>query len=125
MFEIKSNGDWSNTLAFFKRMKAGRSGFSDFNWAGRKGVFALAEATPRDTGETADSWDYRIVRTRRGFRIEWFNTHVNKDVPIAIIIQYGHGTGDGSWVEGIDYVNPAMVPVFDAIAADIWKQVKA
>jgi hypothetical protein len=98
----------------------------NLDWAGRRGVQALSAATPKDSGDTASSWDYKIIRGRKsGCRIEWYNTNVKNDNVIAILIQYGHGTGDGSWVEGRDYINPAMEDVFDTIAKDIWKQVTA
>lgn len=122
MFTVKSSGSGSSTLNFLDRLKHGDI-YSGLDWAGRRGVFALEDATPVDTGETANSWDYRIVKLRNGRRIDWFNTNVNDSAVIAIMIQYGHGTGDGSWVEGEDYVNPAMVRVFEQIAQDVWRQV--
>jgi len=123
MFSVRSPGSFSKTLSFLDRLKKLDS--LNLNWAGKRGVIALSSATPKDTGETADSWDYRIVKLKNGRRIEWFNTHENNGVVIAVILQYGHGTGDGTWVEGKDYVNPAMAPVFDSIADDIWRQVKS
>lgn len=92
---------------------------------GRQGVQALARATPVETGVTAHSWEYRIVANRGSATIEWYNTHVHNGVCVAIIIQYGHGTGTGGYVHGVDYVNPAMGPVFEAAIADFWKEVTA
>lgn len=90
-----------------------------------KGVEALRAATPKDTGLTADSWEYIIKVTPDGsFRINWYNTNYNEGVPIAIIIQHGRGAHDGAWVEGIDYINPAMAPVFTGMADEAWKEVK-
>lgn len=90
---------------------------------GSVGVSALAAATPKESGETAASWTYNIEFKGGATKLVFHNTHVNEGVPIAIILQYGHGTGTGGWVEGRDYINPAIQPVFDQIAADIWKQV--
>ena len=89
---------------------------------GEMGVFALSRATPEDSGETARSWSYEIEKTDSGYRLVWKNSNVNKGVPIAIILQYGHGTRNGGYVQGRDYINPALVPVFDGIAADSWKE---
>lgn len=89
---------------------------------GEMGVLALSRATPEDSGETARSWSYEIEKTDSGYRLVWNNSNVNKGVPIAIILQYGHGTRNGGYVQGRDYINPALVPVFDGIAADSWKE---
>lgn len=89
---------------------------------GEMGVLALSRATPEDSGETARSWSYEIEKTDSGYRLVWKNSNVNKGVPIAIILQYGHGTRNGGYVQGRDYINPALVPVFDGIAADSWKE---
>lgn len=119
---VETSGSFKNTDDFLNRMMK-------FDLAaklksyGDAGVQALAKATPLDTGETAHSWGYRVIQEKRGPVIQWFNTHVNDGVVIAIIIQYGHGTGTGGWVPGINYVNPAMGPVFDKIMAEFWKEV--
>jgi hypothetical protein len=90
----------------------------------REGVSALSKATPLDTGETKSSWDYEIKKTRGSYRITWLNNHKTADGdPIAIILQYGHGTGSGGYVQGRDYINPAMKPIFDNIAENVWKAV--
>jgi len=97
--------------------------FSSLDRHGRLGVEALARSTPSETGETANAWEYQITRGRGSFTIEWSNTHVEEDVNVAVILQYGHGTGTGGYVRGRDYINPAMRPVFDQIAEDVWKEV--
>ena len=90
----------------------------------REGVEALAKATPVDSKLTATSWDYKIVRSGKSLSIEWFNTHLTKDgTPVAILLQYGHGTGTGGYVRGRDFINPAIRPVFDKIAENVWKAV--
>lgn len=90
---------------------------------GQIGADALANSTPKDTGRTSSSWTYAIENSSRGLTIEWYNSHINDGVNIAVIIQYGHGTGTGGYVRGIDYINPAMRPVFEQIKSDILKEV--
>lgn len=90
---------------------------------GKLGVSALASATPTDTGLTATSWHYEVESDNGSSTITFYNSNVNKGVPIAIILQYGHGTRNGGWVNGRDYINPAIQPVFDKIAADAWREV--
>ena len=90
---------------------------------GEQGVEALRKATPKDSGKTADSWYYVINRDGDKVRIDFKNSNVNEGVPIAIILQYGHGTGGGGYVEGRDYINPVVQPIFDAIAKEAWKEV--
>ena len=90
---------------------------------GRKGVEALAAATPKETGRTAECWDYRIEDTGTGYSIVWTNSNINDGVMIAMLLQYGHGTGTGGWVEGIDYINPAIRSIFTQMADEAWKEV--
>lgn len=90
---------------------------------GKQGVAALAEATPKDTGLTAQSWSYRIEENEKGYILTWENSNVNKYVNIALLLQYGHGTRNGGYVSGIDYINPALAPIFEKIAGDAWKEV--
>lgn len=90
-----------------------------------EGVQALSAATPVDSGKTAASWGYEIEETKSGLTIYWTNSNVNKHVNIAIIIQYGHATGSGGWVEGRDYINPALRPIFDQMADALWKEVSS
>lgn len=89
----------------------------------RKGVIALASAVPKDSGLVADSWDYSIERSGSSVTIKWLNTDVENGFPVAIMLQYGHGTGTGGYVQGVDYINPAMKPIFDSIANQVWKAV--
>lgn len=90
---------------------------------GEMGVKALAKATPVDSGKTASSWGYEIEKTDRGYTIHWINTNVNKHVNVAIILQYGHATGGGGWVEGRDYINPALEPVIELLTKTLWEGV--
>lgn len=90
---------------------------------GDEGVSALASATPVETGKTASSWSYKIVREKDHISIQFLNSNINDGVPIAVILQYGHATRNGGWVEGRDYINPAIQPIFDRIANDAWKEV--
>lgn len=90
---------------------------------GKIGVSALAEHTPKDTGRTASSWSYVAKGGKGNATIEWYNSHINQGVNIAVIIQYGHGTGTGGYVRGVDYINPALKPVFEQIKNDILKEV--
>lgn len=91
---------------------------------GQLGVDALASATPKDTGKTASSWSYEITKEQGKYTIYWKNSNINDGVPIAVILQYGHGTGSGGYVRGMDYINPALRPIFDKIAEDAWKEVR-
>lgn len=92
---------------------------------GKQGVEALALATPKKTGKTAASWSYEISKTSTGWTVTWNNSNINKGVNIAIIIQYGHGTGTGAYVQGIDYINPAIRPVFENMASEVWREVRS
>ncbi|MET0787477.1 MAG: HK97 gp10 family phage protein, partial [Paenisporosarcina sp.] len=121
MITAKSSGSFKNTTSFLEYMKAGTV-FKSLDHYGRIGVDALSRATPRDTGETANSWGYQIGHENGIYSISWYNTHREGFVNIAVIIQYGHGTGTGGYVEGIDYINPAIRPIFEKIVNDIWRQ---
>lgn len=110
------------TEAFLKRLQQG-SYLSDMDRYGREGVAALERATPVRTGLAANSWAYRIFKGRNP-RIEWYNTDKESGATVVILIQYGHGTGTGGYVAGRDFINPAMRPIFDKIADDVWKKVK-
>lgn len=115
-------GDFSKTLNYFKRVKEA-SRVKILEKYGDKGVAALASATPVRTGLTAASWYYRIERSGSRISIVFLNSHLNKGVNIAVILQMGHGTGTGGWVEGRDYINPAIRPIFDEIVDAAWKEV--
>ena len=115
-------GNFTKTWRFLERCKETvKRGILDKY--GRAGVQALREATPKDTGLTATSWDYRIVHGKDYVSLEWTNTNIVDGIPVAVLLQYGHGTANGSYVQGIDYINPALKPIFDAIARDVWKEV--
>lgn len=122
MITIEHKGDFSKVTKFLERAKK-RSRITVLDKYAQEGVNALMSATPVDTGETAKSWYYEIEKTKGGAKINFCNSHVNKGVNIAIILQYGHGTGTGGWVEGRDYINPAIQPVFDKIAESAWREV--
>lgn len=122
MIRVRHRGNFNNTENFFKRIKEQRY-LKKLDKFGREGVEALSLATPVLTGLTASSWTYEIEHSKDGLAIRWLNTNVNKYVNIAIILQYGHGTGTGGYVQGRDYINPAIQPVFDKIAEDVWKEV--
>ena len=122
MIRFVNHGNFSNTNKFFEKMLSVAK--TDLlEKYGQEGVKALRAATPIDTGDTANSWGYEIKRTNKGATISWFNTNVENGVNVAIIIQYGHGTRNGGWVEGLDYINPAMRSIFEAIAESAWKEV--
>lgn len=123
MFSMSSSGDFSDTEKFLKSMQQGEL-FRNLDKYGRMGVDALARATPVDTSLTANSWAYRIINSRTNPGIEWYNTNIKGGTSVAILIQYGHGTGTGGYVQGRDYINPGIRPVFDKIVDDIWKRVK-
>lgn len=122
MISFRQKGDFSKLSRYLEQVKkAGKIDILDKY--GKEGVAALASATPVDSGETANSWYYEIERQNGSVSIVFKNSHINKGVLIAIILQYGHGTGTGGWVEGRDYINPAIQPLFDKIANDAWKEV--
>ena len=117
-----NKGDFSKTIKFLNKMKNIK--INDIlSKYGKIGVNALLQATPKDSGVTSQSWNYRIEVNNNNAYIVWYNTNVVKGVNIAVILQYGHGTRNGGWVEGTDYINPAMKPIFDKIANQVWKEV--
>lgn len=122
MITIRQKGDFSRTIAYLKRAERAIRKI-DFDAYGREGVAALSSATPVDTGLTASSWNYKILKTDGLVTISFYNTNIQNGVPIAIILQYGHGTRNGGWVEGRDYINPAIQPIFDKLANDLWREV--
>lgn len=119
---LVSKGDFSNTERYLRRVKEAVQ-VKIAEKYGERGVAALASATPVDTGLTATSWYYRVERIGSVISINFLNSHVNKGVNIALILQLGHGTGTGGWVEGRDYINPAIQPIFDALADAAWAEV--
>ncbi len=122
MISFRQKGDFSKLTRYLEKAKAGAK-LSVLDKYGREGVAALASATPVESGKTASSWYYEVTHQSGSASISFCNSNVNKGVPIAIILQYGHGTGTGGWVEGRDYINPAIQPIFDRIADDAWKEV--
>lgn len=120
---FKQKGDFSKFNKYTERLKEVVK-LGDLNKYGRAGVNALKNATPKDTGTTADSWSYQIVRTKDQVSIQFNNSNIQNGVPIAIILQYGHMTKNGGWVEGLDYINPSVRPIFEDIANEAWKEVR-
>jgi hypothetical protein len=119
---IKHKGNFDKIEKFLKR--ASKSDYLHIlEKYGREGVSALSSATPVDTGKTANSWGYEIQRFKGSAIISWTNSNVVNGVPIAIILQYGHGTQNGGYVLGRDYINPAIKPIFDKMAEDVWREV--
>lgn len=122
MISFRHKGDFRNVTRFLERAKEAVH-LGDLDRFGREGVAALASATPVDSGLTAKSWYYEIKREKRFATISFHNSNIQNGVPIAIILQYGHGTRNGGWVQGRDYINPAIQPIFDKIADDAWEEV--
>ena len=122
MISFRQKGDFSKLTRYLERAKeAAKIGILDKY--GKEGVAALASATPTETGKTANSWYYEVENQNGSAKITFNNSNINKGVPIAIILQYGHGTGTGGWVQGRDYINPAVQPLFDRLAEEAWKEV--
>lgn len=122
MISFKHKGDFSKFNTYLERLR--RINYTSIlDKYGKEGVAALAASTPTETGRTASSWYYEIEGSRDQVKITFLNSHVNKGVPIAIILQMGHGTGTGGYVEGRDYINPAIQPIFDNIANEAWREV--
>ena len=122
MITFRHKGNFSKTTRFLERAKHVVR-LADLDRFGREGVAALASATPVDSGLTASSWYYEITYSKSGAKIAFYNSNIQNGVPIAIILQYGHGTGTGGWVEGRDYINPAIQPIFDRIVDEAWREV--
>ena len=122
MISFRHKGDFSKTNKFLRGIR-GKSFLGVLNKYGREGVAVLMSATPVDTGKTASSWRYEIKQEKETVRLIFCNDNIQNGVPIAIILQYGHGTRNGGWVEGRDYINPAVQPIFDKIAESAWREV--
>ena len=122
MITFRQKGDFSKLTRYLERAKEVIK-LGDLDKYGQEGVDALSSATPVDSGLTASSWYYKIENKNGSAIISFYNSNVNKGVPIAIILQYGHGTNNGGWVEGRDYINPAILPIFEKIANDAWEEV--
>lgn len=122
MISISHSGNFDNITRFLEKMSK-RDAMSILHKYGKKGIELLRESTPMDTGETANSWGYEVVNENGRYRIYWTNDNVHDGVYIAIILQYGHATKNGGYVEGIDYINPALEEVFNEMAEELWKEV--
>ena len=122
MISFRQKGDFSKLTRYLERVKEVVH-LGDLDKYGRAGVEALTSATPVDSGLTASSWYYEIKNQNGRISIDFCNSNINDGVPIAIILQFGHGTGTGGWVQGRDYINPAIQPIFDKIADEAWREV--
>ena len=122
MIKFRQKGDFAKLTRYFEKTKKAAR-LSDLDKYGREGVAALASATPQETGLTASSWYYEITNTAGSVSINFYNSNIQNGVPIAIILQYGHGTQNGGWVQGRDYINPSIQPLFDKIANNAWREV--
>lgn len=122
MITFKSRGNWDITTRFLERAKKGIN-IRSLDKYGRQGIAALRSATPVDTGLTSQSWYYQITQKKGLVEIVFLNSNVQNGIPIAIILQYGHGTRNGGYVQGRDYINPAIQPIFDKIVEDAWREV--
>lgn len=122
---VNSKGAFKNTERFLNKLSR-KPFFDNLDRYAKEGVAALSKATPVDSAETSTSWDYQIKRSRGSVSIIWTNSHMTVDgEPVAILLQYGHATGTGGYVQGRDFINPAMKPVFEKIAANVRKEVKS
>lgn len=122
VIQLSSRGNFVKTENRLKRAK-GANFRRVLEKYGREGVAALAAATPKDSGETAHCWSFDILITKNSYVINWKNSNIVDGVPIAIIIQYGHGTRNGGYVEGQDYINPALKPIFERLSNELWREV--
>ena len=122
MLGYNSSGSFDNLEKFLKKVLA-KDIIPSLDSYAQQGVAALSAATPAESGFTASSWGYEIIRDADETSIIWTNTHVVDDTPVVILLQYGHGTGTGGYVQGRDFINPALQPLFDKIAADVWRVV--
>lgn len=122
MITFSQKGDFSKTYSFLK--KAQKLDISGLEAYGKRGVEALSDATPKDTGLTASSWSYAITNDGKTVTISFSNSNVQNGILIAVILRYGHATGNGGWIEGYDYISPAIQPIFDEIVDHAWKEVK-
>lgn len=120
---FKHKGDFSKLDKYLNEVRKAVRKDTIFDKYGRAGVAALSSATPIETGLAAQSWYYEVEQSSSSVRIVFSNSDVENGFPVAIMLQYGHGTGTGGWVEGRDYINPAIQPIFDKIAEDAWKEV--
>lgn len=120
--KLSSHGDFSKTYKYLKNIETALAN-GKFDEYGKMGVEALRKATPKDTGKTSESWDYKVIKMKTRVSLVWTNSNENNGVNIAVLIQYGHTTRSGGYVRGIDYINPAMKPTFEKIAEELWKEI--
>lgn len=120
--KITQKGDFKKSESLLNRVLK-LSPSSILHKFGKEGVAKLSSVTPRDTGLTSEKWSYSVEKTKSGYRLSWENDNVVDGIPVAILIQNGHGTKGGTYVEGIDYINPALRPIFEKIADELWKEV--
>ena len=123
MLEIESRGSFRNTEKFLSAMKR-KDIYANLNKYGAEGAAALASATPSESGVTANAWSYVVSQQGKRWTLAWHNHNVVSGIPVVILIQYGHATGTGGYVQGRDFINPVILPLFDRIAEDVWKAVK-
>lgn len=122
MISVRQRGNFKRTEKYLKK-SFGKDYIGQLAKYGEQGVVALSSATPVDTGKTALLWYYKILKTKSGYSIVWCNSGIENGFPVAIMLQYGHATKNGGWVEGIDYINPALKPIFEDLANKAWKEV--
>ena len=122
MIVFKQSGDFKDTFSFLEKSKETVK-LKDLDRYGKEGILALSQNTPVDSGLTSKSWHYEIIQQDGKVSISFYNSNIQNGVPIAIILQYGHATRNGGWVEGRDYINPAIKPIFDKIVDDAWREV--
>ena len=124
MINVKVTGSWDRIARYLEGIKQ-KKYIEIVQKYGEKGIEVLSKATPVDTGKTASMWRYTVKPNKNGIVIEFHNDNVNNHVNIAMILNYGHGTGTGGWVAGREYINPAIQPVFDELVEELWKEVKS
>lgn len=117
------SGTFKKTTEYLKKVSRSLQN-ANFQQYGERGIIALKQATPKDTGKTSESWSYTIEKTSTSVTIAWTNSNIHDGVNVAVILQYGHGTKNGGYVKGIDYINPAMKPIFEQLAKEAWEEVK-
>ncbi len=122
-FSIKQTGSWDDTAKWMAK-NANQDPMSILKKYGEEGVSRLSVSTPVESGKTASSWEYAIDETKEGYTIRWYNTNKPDGVPVVILLQYGHGTKDGGYVQGRDFINGPTRAVFDRMASELWKEVK-
>lgn len=122
MITFESSGSWGKTDSFLAAIR-NKKIYAALDRYGKQGVSALASATPVETGVSAQSWSYKVEHASGQESITWYNSHTHGGLPIVVLLQYGHGTGTGGYVQGRDFINPALRPIFDKIADEVWKAV--